>query len=178
MNSTKYSRSLLTSTTRHASCTKLALLFLCLLLGACKGLSYDPSLYTDDLWIAKEGDTYSYLRRSTTHTGTELVLTFNGFYGKHTVWMIESEGNTVLKSDIEIAPTLRGQYKVCLVNPEKQVTVLAAGAGKLQGEVPLKAGKQYIVLVGLEASGAINVGLSLATDAGRGAAGVSIKSIY
>lgn len=148
-----------------------------LLLGACNGLSYDPALFSDDQWISQEGDTYSYVQRSMQHSGTGqtrgLALAFSGFYGKHSVWMIDAAADAMLTVETDIAAGLRGQYKVCLVDPDRQVRILSDRSGTQQHEIQLEPGRYYVVLVGMDASGSL--AMSLATTAG--ADSVSIKDI-
>jgi len=152
-------------------------LVLIMVLGACNGLSYDPALFMDDEWISKEGDTYSYVWRSMQPAGQELSqsldIAFSGFHGKHSVWMIESAVDTIMTVEIAIASGLKGQYKVCLVYPDRQVNVLAFKAGTQRQEVLLVPGRHYVVLVGLEASGV----LAMQLDAAAGAGSVSIRAI-
>ena len=152
-------------------------LFVVLLLGACNGLSYDPALFSDDQWISQEGDTYSYVQRSMQHSGEgqirDLGISFSGFHGKHSVWMIDAATDTTMTVATELASGLKGQYKVCLVDPDRQVRILADRSGTQQHEIQLEPGRYYVVLVGMDASGAL--AMSLATTAG--ADSVSIKDI-
>jgi hypothetical protein len=150
---------------------------LMVILGGCNGLSYDPALFSDDGWIAEEGDTYSYVKRSMQFSGDGqsrgLELVFSGFYGKHSVWMIDAAADATLSAEIDIADGLKGQYKVCLVDPDKQVRILAGPPCTLQPEIQLVPGRYYVVLVGMDASGIL--AMSLATTAG--ADSVVIKDI-
>jgi hypothetical protein len=159
----------------------LPLVGMLLLLGACRGLAYDPALFSDDAWIATNGDTYSYVRCSVQHTNQDsgqvqtqgLAIAFSGFYGKHSVWMIDTAVDAMVTADVDIAPGLVGQYKVCLVDTHRQVSILSSGAGKLSQDIQLGTGRYYVVLVGMDASGALS--MSLSTTAGPDS--ISIKAI-
>jgi hypothetical protein len=155
----------------------LLVLALLVLLGACNGISYDPALFSDDEWIAREGDTYSYVKRSMQFSvggqARGLELSFSGFHGKHSVWMIDAAADTMVTAETVIAAGLKGQYKVCLVDPDKQVRILADRPGTLAHEIQLVPGRHYVVLVGMDASGAL--AMSLAATAGSDS--VSIKDI-
>jgi hypothetical protein len=146
-------------------------------LGACNGLSYDPALFSDDEWIAKEGDTYSYVKRSMQFSGDGqsrgLELALSGFYGKHTVWMVDVAATATLAVETDIANGLKGQYKVCLVDPNSQVSILADRTGTQQHGIQLVPGRYYVVLVGMDASGSL--AMSLATTASTDS--VSIRDI-
>ncbi|MGD9939542.1 MAG: hypothetical protein AB7T74_07055 [Clostridia bacterium] len=146
----------------------IMILGLMMILGACTDLSYDPALFSDDEWIAKEGDTYSYVKRSKQFSGDGqsrgLELAFSGFYGKHSVWMIDAATDAALIVEIDIAAGLKGQYKVCLVDPGRQVRILADRPGTLQQEIQLVSGRYYVVLVGMDASGSLAMSLETLVD--------------
>ena len=155
----------------------LPVLAVFLLLGACNGLSYDPALFSDNEWISQEGDTYSYVRRSMQHSGEgqirELVISFSGFHGKHSVWMIDAASDTTMTVTTELASGLKGQYKVCLVDPDRQVRILADRSGTQQHEIQLEHGRYYVLLVGMDASGTLAMRLATTANADS----ISIKAI-
>jgi hypothetical protein len=155
----------------------LPVLAVFLLLEACNGLAYDPALFSDDQWISREGDTYSYVQRSMQHSGEgqirDLGMSFSGFHGKHSVWMVDAAAETMLTAETCITTGLRGQYKVCLVDPDRQVRILADRVGTQQHEIQLEPGRYYVVLVGMDASGTLAMSLAITA----GADSVSIKDI-
>jgi len=122
-------------------------------LGGCVMNKYDADLFTDPAWIAREGDTYSYIRGHIERKPLELTLDFTGFYGKHTVWMVEAGETSFLTARINLEDNLKGLYKVCLITPDKQVLTLISEPGNYHLTIPLAPGKQFITLVGYQASG-------------------------
>lgn len=152
----------------------LTILLLITALVGCVMNKYSDDLFTDEVWIAREGDTYSYIRGSIELKPLELSLDFTGFYGKHTVWIIEAEEDSLLMARISLADTLRGLYKVCLVTPGKQVIPLITEPGDHTLNIPLTPGKQAITLVGYQASGEISIQLSPPSDI----VAVTIRPLY
>lgn len=143
-------------------------------LSGCTHFNYDIDLYSDEEWIAGEGDTYSYVRRTMEITSGDLDLSFSGFYGKHTVWRIDASIDGVLPVDILIQGDLNGLYKICLISPDKEVTVAAQGAGSFYRNLPVSPGRQYITLVGHNASGKVVV--RLGTD--EILEGINVQEIF
>jgi len=128
-----------------------------LLTSGCNYPLFDSTLFSDDAWIASDGDSYRYYRLTQTADSTRAQLSFSGFYGKHSVWSIEATGETTIMLDLDISADLRGRYKVCFVAADKQVLSLESQPGRSSHALELAAGKHYIVLVGDAASGSITL---------------------
>jgi hypothetical protein len=152
----------------------LTTLLLITALGGCVMNKYSDDLFTDEVWIAQEGDTYSYIRGDIEVKSLELTLDFTGFYGKHTVWVIEAGEESLLMARINLADTLRGLYKICLVTPGKQVIPLISEPGDHTLTIPLAPGRQVITLVGYQASGDMTMQLIPPSDI----VAVTIRPLY
>lgn len=148
----------------NSSCTRMAgvariagVAFLALLVAlltlACSSISFDSALFSDDAWIAANGDSYSYIRSARAADTETAELRFTGFYGKHTVWAFESEGEAEILLDIDLTEGLRGRFKVCFVAADKQVLTLETKAGSSRHALTLSEGTHHIVLVGDAAYG-------------------------
>ncbi len=122
---------------------------------ACSSISFDSTLFSDNAWIARESDSYRYTRRTQTGGATEAEICFSGFYGKHSVWLIESLGRAELGLYIDIAAGLDGRYKVCFVGADGEVIELENTAGSSNHSLAMSHGKQYIVVVGDAAYGSV-----------------------
>jgi hypothetical protein len=74
----------------HMVRIRTLLAFALVLVGAvvsvgCTSFDYAADIVTDDEWIAREGDTYSFFRRAVRHEPDYLELEYSRFYGKKTV---------------------------------------------------------------------------------------------
>jgi len=126
---------------------------------ACGQISFDSALFSNDAWIAREGDSYSYIRHTQTVGEAEVKIGFTGFYGKQSLWALKSVGAADLGLNIDIAAGLRGHYKVCLVEALGRVTVLASARGSSSHTLALSPGTHYIVVVGDAAYGNVTLRL-------------------
>jgi hypothetical protein len=141
----------------------LALLVALLTLG-CSSISFDSALFSDDAWIAANGDSYSYIRSVQAADAESATLSFSGFYGKHSVWAFEAEGEAELALDLDLSAGLRGRFKVCFVTADKQVFMLESKPGLSSHILTLSAGKHYIVLVGDAAYGSARLRIKHAPE--------------
>lgn len=140
---------------------------------SCVFPEHDPELFNDDGWIAREGDTYSYVHRTMRGSGSGLELAFSGFYGKHSLWSIESSSEASISVATTVGGGLRGLFKVCLISPDKTVRVLATGAGSSSQAIELQDGTSGIAVIGYGATGTASIRL----DRGQSSAAVVIRDI-
>jgi hypothetical protein len=143
----------------------LPALFIALLALGCSSISFDSALFSDEAWIAANGDSYSYIRSAQVADTEKAELSFSGFYGKHTVWALESEGSAELTLDLDLSAGLRGRFKVCFVAADKRVLTLESKAGTSRHAITLSAGKHSIVLVGDAAYGSVTLGINHGQEA-------------
>jgi hypothetical protein len=131
----------------------LTALLVALLALGCSSISFDSALFSDDAWIAANGDSYSYIKSAQAADAETAKLGFSGFYGKHTVWAFESDGEAEIALDLDLSAGLKGRFKVCFVGADKRVLTLESKAGLSRHALTLSAGIQYIVVVGDAAYG-------------------------
>jgi|PlaIllAssembly_1097288.scaffolds.fasta_scaffold146281_2 hypothetical protein len=123
----------------------------------CSGVStYQKSIYSDDTKISNSADSYYFGDRIGGIQDNKLSLTFGSFYGKQTIWTLQAEQKSTINLDLEISVE-QGQFKVCSVNPDKQVSVISEGADNRNVSFDLPEGKSFIVIVGNNANGRINM---------------------
>jgi hypothetical protein len=151
----------------------LVLLVAATVLSSCIFPEYDPELFNDDEWIASQGDRYSYVHRTVESSPSALDIRFSGFYGKHSLWSLDASPCAVVRVAVDVAGDLRGRFKVCIIAPDKTVSVLASGSGLSTQAVKLQPGAGAIVIVGDGASGTASIRL----DSEQSPAAVVIKEI-
>ncbi len=130
-----------------------------LVMVACTFPEHYPSYFLDDEWIAREGDTYSYVRRSMEGSLLARYLRFSGFSGKHSIWSIELTADAGISIETIIGKDMKGRFKICIILPDKAVTILAAEPGRCLQTIILPSGKSYLALVGDNAGGIVSIRL-------------------
>ncbi|HAO61966.1 MAG TPA: hypothetical protein DCQ90_08720 [Erysipelotrichaceae bacterium] len=145
--------------------SRIKTILLILLIGLVSGCSqlnsYQAGIYDDDAKIANQGDSYTFANRLGSIKETSLHLEFGGFYGKQTVWTIEANEKGIVWLDVEIKLD-GGRFKICLVDANREVTVIAENETDEVIQVEVPQGKNYLVLVGKNAKG--NARISLRID--------------
>lgn len=135
----------------------ILLILLISLISGCSPLnSYQAGIYDDDAKIARQGDSYTFGNRLGSIKETSLELEFSGFYGKQTVKEFQVETQHVVKLKITIKLT-SGKFKVCLIDADDKVTILAEGRSEGTYDVPLKEGRNAIAIVGKNANGEVSM---------------------
>lgn len=128
-----------------------------LLVSACSSInSYQKSLYDDKDRLALDGDSYTFEERIGGEQEDALDVTFRGFYGKQTVKKIQSDSQRTVELEIMIKLN-RGSFKVCLIDANKDVTIIAEGQTNEEFVITLPEGTNTIVIVGKNASGEVNI---------------------
>lgn len=139
---------------------KLIFIGVCLLsVSGCSRIKrYQHNFYDDPEMISQNGDSYSFAVRIGNLINDQLSVSFEGFTGKQTLWQLTTEKATKLVLDYEITVD-DGKFKLCLIDPEQQVTVLVEGAEDTQQTITLKPGVNYLAIVGYDSAGEIGLAL-------------------
>lgn len=123
---------------------------------------YDLANYSSDTWIARVGDSYSFMFRRGETSSDRTEFCFRGFYGKQSLWELEVEQAGTLFVSIGIDEQLRGRFKVCLVDrTTAKVMVLSEGKGDVRRNIYLEVGSYTVMVVGYDAQGSVSVSLLL-----------------
>lgn len=129
-----------------------------LITGCTNQNTYQKSIYNDDAKIATQGDSYTFIERIGEAKDARLELQFKGFSGKQTIWTIQSDNPETLH--IEVDTSLRsGNFKVVLLQADKSLGLVSEGIQSIEKAFQLQIGKSYLVIVGLSASGSVEIGL-------------------
>ena len=108
------------------------------------------NIYDDDNIIARDSDSYNYHNRqgSVVNNVAEIKCDLTGM---DTLWSFTEQATKemTLKYDIKLA---KGDFKVVLVKPNKEVEVLVEGAGTGDISFTLESGKSAIKIVGRKSS--------------------------
>ena len=133
-------------------CTALAGTVLCFCLTGCGPSAAQRVVYGNDEEIARQSDTYFYVKHLADHSGNLYSESFGSFTGSDTIWSKTVKDGTELElfcsADIE-----EGDWKLALISPDDTVTILLEGSGDLDTEIVLTGGKWRLKSVGLEAKG-------------------------
>lgn len=107
------------------------------------------NIYNNDKIIAGSADSYSYLSRQGQVKDNVAELSFQ-LTGVDTIWSFSTteSKNMTLHYDIKIK---QGQFKVVLVNANKEVITLLEEEGKDSIDFSLEPGKNVIKIVGKKA---------------------------
>jgi hypothetical protein len=140
---------------------------LCLLvitLGGCSSISnYQKSIYNDDTKIAKEADSYSYLKRVGNVKDNKVTLTFEKFNGSDTIWTINTKEdgsiNVNFSADIE-----KGGFKAVIITADNKVSNIFENTINGSREIRVLKGKNRLKFIGDGASGEINITINLGKD--------------
>ena len=123
---------------------------------------YDLANYSSDAWIARIGDSYSFMFRHGETSTDRTEFCFRGFYGKQSLWDLEVKQAGTLFVSIDIDEQLRGRFKVCLVDrATAQVLVLSESTGNIRRNIYLEIGSYTVMVVGYDAQGSVSVSLLL-----------------
>ena len=135
------------------------LVMMILMLSGCRYSDpYKLSFYDDNARIAQQGDSYTFSDRLGRTVANELALSFAGFTGKQTIWLIPAGQDCVLKLDLNNEIT-GGKFKVCLVDPNRQVSVISEGSQTGTINLNILKGENVLTIVGSRASGTVDMTL-------------------
>jgi len=123
---------------------------------------YDPQNYVNNEWIARVGDSYSFMYRHGETSPTQTHLAFRGFYGKQSIWNLEIGHSGVLYTSMTVDQNLKGRFKVCLINlATAEVTILSETTGSVRKNIYLNAGSYTVMIVGHGAQGVLDMSMLL-----------------
>ncbi|WP_068787053.1 hypothetical protein [Paenibacillus phocaensis] len=111
-------------------------------------------LYDNESEIAKEGDTFTYVKRVGVTNNASNSVSFSSFYGMETIWRIQTstEGQVNFLHQQEIDG---GRFKLVAIGPDLQVTTLAEGTSEGKMELKVRPGTYRIKFVGSNAKGRV-----------------------
>lgn len=131
-------------------------LLLCIALTGCGPSEKQRAVYNDDSLIAAQSDTYFYVKHLSTQSGTEYTENFGSFTGSDTLWSWNAkEGQTLHVSGS--AEIKEGSWKLVLVDPEGNGSVLLECGGTVDETVDLSDGNWRVKSVGLETKGFVQL---------------------
>ena len=131
-------------------------LLLCIALTGCGPSEKQRAVYNDDSLIAAQMDTYFYIKHLSTQSGTEYTEHFGSFTGSDTLWSRNAkEGQTLHVSGS--AEIKEGSWKLVLVDPEGNGSVLLEYGGTVDETVDLSDGNWRVKSVGLETKGFVQL---------------------
>lgn len=131
-------------------------LLLCIALTGCGPSEKQRAVYNDDSLIAAQSDTYFYVKHLSTQSGTEYTENFGSFTGSDTLWSQNAkEGQTLHVSGS--AEIKEGSWKLVLVDPEGNGSVLLEYGGTVDETVDLSDGNWRVKSVGLETKGFVQL---------------------
>ena len=131
-------------------------LLLCIALTGCGPSEKQRAVYNDDSLIAAQSDTYFYVKHLSTQSGTEYTENFGSFTGSDTLWCRNAkEGQTLHVSGS--AEIKEGSWKLVLVDPEGNGSVLLEYGGTVDETVDLSDGNWRVKSVGLETKGFVQL---------------------
>lgn len=116
---------------------------------------YKKGVYNDNSKIAREADSYSFANRLGRTLGNRLDIGFSDFYGKQTIWEIVAAEDIVLEMDIKAE--ISGRFKICLVSPSKEVSVISEGSLSEKISFIVPKGTSSVTIVGNDASGQVQI---------------------
>lgn len=137
----------------------LLVFFIGLAVTGCSRIStYQKSIYDDNQEIASVTDSFFFAKRKENTKEEKLSVVFEKFSGKDTIFKIKAKTEGEIK--IECSQFIeKGKFKVCLVNDNEEVYVIAEGDDDRNITTDIKAGVSYIKLIGLETTGKIVIKL-------------------
>ncbi|HHX69936.1 MAG: hypothetical protein WAO56_12725 [Miniphocaeibacter sp.] len=131
----------------------LLILLLCFSLVGCK---FQEEIYDNNEKIAKNVDSTLYFKNLTNKKNNVYEAEFEKFTGLDTIFTIKSDGdNTIkIKSNINVN---NDDFKVVLVNSNKEVITLTEGNFEGEVELPLKSGRNKVKIVSKGSKGEISL---------------------
>ncbi len=131
----------------------LCIVIISLFLSGC----YSPQgrYYNNDEKVVGESDSYDYSNRKGEIKDNEVSLEIS-FSGFDTIWTIEAFEDTELKCSYE-AEITRGDFKVVLISPDKEITSTIEGGFDDEIVFNLEKGTNIIKIVGNNAKGSFKI---------------------
>lgn len=135
----------------------LIVIFILLAMTACDNVPpRQRELYDSEDMIIEEVDSYRYDSREGKVEIDETEIFFHGFYGKESLLSFSAPYDTTIELDVEVVRT-EGDFKLCLINPDNTIDIVANSSMDELVNVNLAAGKSRLVMVGRDAVGSIRI---------------------
>jgi hypothetical protein len=147
---------------KHTLILLSCLLFL-ILVGCSSTRDYQKSIYSDDLKIAKEADSYSYLKRAGSSKDNSITLTFKRFDGSDTIWIIDSKKSGSIKIDFD-AKITKGSFKAVIITPDKKVSNIFENTASGSKDIQVLEGKNRLKFIGNNSTGEVSATVNLDKD--------------
>ncbi len=127
----------------------------------CSSVSNEQkNIYSDNILIQKDGDSFSFFNRTGDQNDSKLDITYSKFYGAETIWKINVEKQGDLKFDINSVVD-NGKFKGVLISEEGEITTIFEGEKEGVHNVVLSEGKYKFKIVGNDSTGKVRVELKL-----------------
>lgn len=126
------------------------------MLTGCNPSEYQKSIYGQNSFIAKQGDSYTYKNNIGKTTKDELDRTFERFYGMETIWTIDANEEDTLNVEFD-SKVENGEFKIVFIDAENKVSKIFEGSNKGTAEIRIQKGKSRIKVVGKDAKGEIKL---------------------
>jgi len=136
----------------------IALLFTSIFFG-CGPDADKRDIYDNDMYIAQEGDNFSFYNRVGEEDEKHIDIKFNGFYGAQTIWAIQTEENSDINLSFD-SIIKSGDFKVVLITPEQELISITEQDNNGTFKINVSPGKYKIKIVGKNASGNLRIDLS------------------
>ncbi|EHI98989.1 hypothetical protein CDLVIII_2333 [Clostridium sp. DL-VIII] len=122
-------------------------------------------IYNDNDKIAKTSKDHIYTTSSITKNSDQnLSLKYSGFLGVDAIWNINSKDDGEITLDYD-SNVNSGDFKVVLVNPNKEIENILVGTDHGSKTLKLSNGKYVLKLVGNNANGNIKLTISQSKNA-------------
>ncbi|MEA5017195.1 MAG: hypothetical protein VB009_00580 [Erysipelotrichaceae bacterium] len=112
------------------------------------------SIYYDDSKIAKQGDSYSYIKVVRLVVNSSVEIKFNSFTGKNSIYKIEAAETDTISLYVKVKQE-SGNLKICLVDSNANVITLWENASDETLTFTVNAGENTIIMVGDDAKAEI-----------------------
>lgn len=122
-------------------------------------------MYDNNNYISQGSDSYTYRERVQGPDEKNLDLKFQGFTGSDTIWLVQASQPGQISINYE-ANVTSGRFKIVVVSPEREVSIVAESPRKGSHSFKLTEGEYRIKMVGEKAQGNIKASL----DTGQGIA--------
>lgn len=136
---------------------RVALLLLglvCLLgLTSCGPSENQKAIYHDDAAIARQSDSYYYVKHLSNTKNDQYDASFASFTGSDTCWSQRIGADGAQFSLSVVSTVSSGSWKLVLIAPDDTVTMIAEGSAEEGFETLLTEGTWRIKSVGLECEG-------------------------
>ena len=127
------------------------------------GCSIDPQkkiIFDRDSRIVQDGDSYHFTDRIGKVDENDVDLTYSGFYGVQTLWVIKTEKMQEITIDYN-SQVKSGDFKIVVVTPKREVQTITQQKSKGMYKFVAVKGTYKVKIVGRKANGEIQLKLHL-----------------